>query len=790
MKRLLFLSMFLLSLSVNAEVINDINYTLDSSNNTAAVRSKTQGYFGDVVIPSEIEYEGVKYTVVSIGTNAFMSSVNLTSVTLPNSIKEIGYQSFYGCVGIKEFAIPNSVEIIGYKAFQGCSSLEEISIPSNVTTINSMAFADCVSLKKVYYSANLETIWTTVFGGCNNIKEVSMGCEIVPPLFSGLSSLENVTFDKNVTTIGEGAFRYCNKLSRISFTNNITSIGRWAFLGCKGLENLTLPMSMTHIGDEAFSGCTGLTKITVLCSLESCGTNIFENCNNIKEVLVDCEKITPIFRNVSSIKNITLSENVSSIGMQAFSGCSGFTSLKLPSKLTSIESQAFEGCSGFRSLVIPNSVTYIGWGAFRGCGNLSSVIIGSGVTTIDGEAFNSSTIKKMIWLTNTPPSGYYYTGAAINYVSNNQYNSLSTPIIYPFLSSYFEKDGIIYVPVSPSERTCDAIDCIYEPSSELTTISPIVTYQGITMNVLNVQPYICYNNIHIKNLRYEMEGEIPEYAFSGCENIAKIHLGNQNKENNIDGCYIGSKISKIGDYSFYDCHFQNLIIEDREDELILGSNGSSPIFSTCPIDSVYIGGNITYQTNSSFGYSPFYRNTSLRVVVITDKETEISENEFYGCTNLQNFTIGDGVSMFGDYAFSGCSSLEELSFGSKLQSIGKEAFSDCYLVTKIESKAIVPPVCDTQALDDISKWTCKLFVPKGCMSSYQQAEQWKEFFFIEENEDDPSGISKNTIEKDKRREIYDINGIRSSHLKNGINIVRLSGGRIIKVVSNRQISNH
>ena len=66
-----------------------------------------------------------------------------------------------------------------------------------------------------------------------------------------------------------------------------------------------------------------------------------------------------------------------------------------------------------------------------------------------------------------------------------------------------------------------------------------------------------------------------------------------------------------------------------------------------------------------------------------------------------------------------------------MQSIGKEAFSDCTAMTKLISHAMTPPVCDSQALDDISKWVCSLSVPKGTVSSYQQAAQWKEFFFID-----------------------------------------------------------
>jgi hypothetical protein len=214
----------------------------------------------------------------------------------------------------------------------------------------------------------------------------------------------------------------------------------------------------------------------------------------------------------------------------------------------------------------------------------------------------------------------------------------------------------------------------------------------------------------------------------------------------------------------------------------LGSNGSSPLFADCPLDSVYIGGNISYLTSSQYGYSPFYRNTSLRTVVITDKETEISENEFYGCTNLQDVKIGDGVESFGDWAFSGCSSLKTFSFGRSVENIGKEAFSDCTAMEHIYSRAPIPPVCGLQALDDINKWNCVLTVPAGNTTAYQAADQWKEFFFIEEgNVDGVATLTAKEASMDVHA-IYDAAGRRLNKLQRGINVLLMKDGSQRKVV--------
>ena len=187
------------------------------------------------------------------------------------------------------------------------------------------------------------------------------------------------------------------------------------------------------------------------------------------------------------------------------------------------------------------------------------------------------------------------------------------------------------------------------------------------------------------------------------------------------------------------------------------------VFTACSLDSVFIGRNI------SSDQSPFYRNTSLRTVTITGKATEISENEFYGCTNLKNVTIGDGVKTIGNWAFSGCASLDYFAFGSSVESIGKEAFSDCTAMTRLISHAATPPACGSQALDDINKWNCTLSVPQGMTEAYQQADQWKEFFFISDDAAAVQGIMTDRTVAPTR--IFNLRGQRLSQPQKGINIV-------------------
>ena len=730
----------------------------------------------------------------------------------------------------------------------------------------------------IYYNINSTTDLTVAVtyrgSSYNSYSNEYSGAVTVP---------ETVTYNNNtysVTSIGGSAFDGCSSLTAITIPESVTSIGYSAFDGCSSLTSITLPEGVTSIADCAFNDCTSLKEViiadgsTILslgrndydgrvvegtfydCPLEKVylGRNIdfdyrgegyspFYNSSRYPTISLG-ENMTSIppylFYNYSSLTSVTIPKGVTTIKSYAFEGCSSLTAINIPESVTSIGYRTFSNCSSLISITIPESVTLISGEAFYGCSNLNSVIIGSGVLSIGSDAF--STPEKVIWLTNTPPTGYANAKGSINYVSNDQYTSLSNVKVYPYLSSVFEVDGVKYVPVSPSERTCDAIDCAYDSTATAINVSETASFKGIAMTVKEVMPYTFYGNNHIKEVSVSHKGNIGDYAFYNCDSIQSVELSNEGDVgssafygcsslesvtfgdkvsslgyNAFSGCtslqeivipdsvksvgtycfygctamksvvigngltgikeytfancpglesvMIGNGVSSISDYAFQYCSslptitipqavttigdnvfarcssLADVIIADRTEPLALGSNGSSPLFVNCPLDSVYIGGKITYNTTSSKGYSPFYRKTSLRTVVITDREEQIYNNEFYGCTNLQNVTIGNGVKSIGNYAFSGCSSLEGFSFGSNMETIGDEAFSDCTNLTSITSHAAVPPTCGTQALDDINKWECVLGVPQGNADAYYAADQWKEFFFI----DDVVEVEKYTL---------------------------------------------
>ncbi|MCL2821721.1 MAG: leucine-rich repeat domain-containing protein [Firmicutes bacterium] len=80
---------------------------------------------------------------------AFRNCVNLTSITIPNSVTSIGDRAFERTTSLTSITIPNSVTSIGVSAFAGATSLTSITIPNSVISIGSGAFTGWTSAQTI-----------------------------------------------------------------------------------------------------------------------------------------------------------------------------------------------------------------------------------------------------------------------------------------------------------------------------------------------------------------------------------------------------------------------------------------------------------------------------------------------------------------------------------------------------------------------------------------------------------------------------------------------------------------
>lgn len=313
------------------------------------------------------------------------------SLVLPETVTAIGNKALADCTGLTGVTIGNNVTEIDEDAFYDCSNLMSITIPDSVTEIGDNAFQDCKSITSVTIGKGVTKIGSSAFSGCN-IKALNINCKTVPRSSFWGSSLKELSIGDNVNEIGEQAFEGCRNLRNVTISDSVTKIGSEAFAGCTGLTDVTIPDSVTEIGKSAFKNCSNITGLTIGKGL----TTIihqdyypykppFDGCNKIEKLNINCNITHPL--DITSLKEIIIGDNVSIIGKDSFSNCTGLTSVTIGNNVTTIRDNAFSGCTGLTSLTIPDSVIKIGQMSFNDCSGLITVTIGKGLELYDDWSF-------------------------------------------------------------------------------------------------------------------------------------------------------------------------------------------------------------------------------------------------------------------------------------------------------------------------------------------------------------------------------------------------------------------
>ena len=362
---------------------------------------------GEVQIPSSVSYRGKTYKVTQIAYEGFKDCNEITSVTIPNSMRDIYFAAFRRCTNLQSVNISMKLTSLGRAAFRNCSSINQaLAIPNTVTSIADETFAGCSNIPSIRLTSMVTSIGNNAFEGCKAIKAFS--------------------FPSKISTIGKSAFRYCSNLASVLLPSTVTELGDFAFADCENLESATINSgievnysifendnklkkwdfkgnytdgvaiydtkrtklikvmntsiktyniglySVRYIGPHAFANCKNLIRISALEDFREIGDSAFLNCEKLK---MDCSKLWYIrngsFANCRSLTDVNLSA-ASSIGSSAFAGCSGLKTVKLSSSSWYIPDALFKDCSELQRVEINNRKLHkIGSEAFMNCKNLT-----------------------------------------------------------------------------------------------------------------------------------------------------------------------------------------------------------------------------------------------------------------------------------------------------------------------------------------------------------------------------------------------------------------------------------
>lgn len=93
----------------------------------------------------------------------YIPKANVTSLEMPDSVREIASGAFYGDASIEDLIISESVEIIGDFAFFNCKSLKNVKIPYGAEVIGASAFELCDNITSINIPASVKEIGKQAF---------------------------------------------------------------------------------------------------------------------------------------------------------------------------------------------------------------------------------------------------------------------------------------------------------------------------------------------------------------------------------------------------------------------------------------------------------------------------------------------------------------------------------------------------------------------------------------------------------------------------------------------------
>ena len=392
--------------------------------------------------------------------------------------------------------------------------------------------------------------------------------------------------------------------------------------------------------------------------------------------------------------------------------------VSIGNNVTSIGNYAFHNCYDLKSIEIPNSVTSIGEWAFAGCTNLSSVILGNGVTSVGLRAFyNCNSLSSAIHNDNificlpVSYSGAYVIPDGIQFIANNAFSDCSelTSVSIP---NSVTRIGIL------AFSGCTNLTSLTIPASVLQT------------------PNLAYLSVEAGNPVYDSRNNcnaIIETAtntlISGCKNtiipntITNISASAFYRCSTLTSIHIPTSVTRIGSAAFYDTGLTS--VEIPSNTSIIGPSG--------------------YQ---AFG-GAFAECHELTSVVFAEGDggpISIGSDAFCNCNKLNNVVLSSNITTICNQVFEGCN-LTSIEIPESVASIGCYAFSNCSSLTKITCKAITPPILDPQEHNgpqhvfvNVDK-SIPLYVPAGSVEAYKSADGWKDFTNIQAI----SSVDKHTI---------------------------------------------
>jgi uncharacterized repeat protein (TIGR02543 family) len=668
---------------------------------------------------------------------------NFREFTMPKNLVSLGMGVFDGCTLLRKITLSDKITVVYADTFSSCSALTEVIVPQSNPYLKSIdgVVYDYAETILYFFPRQKSATGFTLPNTLITIEAKSMqyfkGQELTLPetleqigdyALSG-ASLRKIHIPKNVTKIGNSAFR-CSlteltfapdsklttigdyafnsqKISELNLPDNVNYIGEYAFAKCLNLEEVILPAGLKGMGNGVLSGCSNLKKVTLQEGLESIPAWTFSG-TKITEIVIPAS-VKTLGQNcligADLLKSVTFApgSRLETLGTYAFNDCTAIEYIKLPESLRTISTATsayyvngveyvknvagtFDGCVNLKTLdmsackyleVLP---TYV----ITGCTSLETLLLPPNLVRIDDFAFGDPLGLMRRFSSDGCPAPLTSLKEITIPAS---VTSIGGYVFYGFTSL----ETVIFEAGSGVTKLGDELIPADKPywGQNIFANTPALKTVVLPEDLTAIGPH-CFENSTVENIT--LPGTIRticDSAFKNCDNItavdftsALIHVGAEaffdcdklEKADLVEG------VQYLGVGAFGCCEqlkHANIpaTVSSMYGNPFLGCSGLESYTVDAANDNFKVDANgVIYDKDM---YAILYYPATLTAETFELPETvqEITPGAFSGA-QFKSLQIPSRITQIADYAFQN-SALETVVFHKGITSIGNHAFDGC-----------------------------------------------------------------------------------------------------------------
>lgn len=224
-----------------------------------------------VIVPSQVEIEGVTYDVTSIRASVFYGDDDLQEVYLPNSVTKLGDGNFAYCKSLRKVVLSENIKSLHFGNFDNLPMLRNIELPKGLSSISGAFKA--VGIESLELPDGVSTLWGCLLN-CENLERLSLN-SITDMDFCRPASVKELVFTDGAV-LHEGVLKGFDSLEKVVLPENYSANGD-ILVGSSHLKEIVCSGAVPPAGKSPLSWAAYQFGKQIIVWVPEGATNAYES---------------------------------------------------------------------------------------------------------------------------------------------------------------------------------------------------------------------------------------------------------------------------------------------------------------------------------------------------------------------------------------------------------------------------------------------------------------------------------------------------------------------------------